>query len=429
MLSHAVGEPVARTGMPPSVDRFLAVRRDSERLAARLTPEDQVVQAMPDCSPVKWHLAHVTWFFESFVLVPHLPGYRPVHPQFAYLFNSYYVAAGARYPRPQRGLLTRPTVAEVGAYRQQVTEATIELLESADENRWRVLEALVETGINHEQQHQELLLMDILNLFSRNPLRPAFAPFQPAASEAGDALRWIGFDGGIHAVGHDGDGFAYDNEGPRHDVLLRPFRLAARPASNGEWLAFVEDGGYRRPELWLSDGWATVEAEGWTAPLYWEPTGTGWAAMTLSGMQPIDPGAPVCHVSHYEADAFARWSGRRLPTEAEWEVASQACPLRGNFLGSGRLRPVAGRADDGKAIAQMFGDVWEWTSSPYGPYPGYRPPAGAIGEYNGKFMANQMVLRGGCCVTPDGHIRRSYRNFFYPHQRWAFAGVRLAEDA
>lgn len=428
MLSHAIHEPDPRGGSRPLVDRFLAVREQSEQLASRLLPEDQVVQSMPDCSPAKWHLAHVTWFFETFLLVPHQPGYRPVHPQFAYLFNSYYVAAGNRYPRAQRGLLTRPTVADVGAYRRQVSAAMVDLLETADVARWRELAPLVETGINHEQQHQELLLMDILNLFSRNPLRPAFAPRQPAPPTAAVPCRWVAFDGGVRAIGHDGAGFAYDNESPRHDALLRPFRLASRPVSNGEWLDFVDDGGYQRPELWLSDGWATVEKEGWTAPLYWERTEAGWSSMTLSGLHPVDPSAPVCHVSHYEADAFARWCGRRLPTEAEWEIASLACPTDGNFLGSGLLRPVAGE-DDGRRPSQMFGDVWEWTGSPYGPYPGYRPPAGAIGEYNGKFMANQMVLRGGCCATPDGHIRRSYRNFFYPHQRWAFAGVRLAEDA
>lgn len=424
----ALHEPLAPASRQPLSDRFLATRRESERLAARLAPEDQVVQSMPDCSPAKWHLAHVTWFFETFLLIPHQPGYEPVHPAFAYLFNSYYVAAGARYPRPQRGLLTRPTVDEVASYRHQVTDAMLGLMDAADDRQWAVLEPLLETGINHEQQHQELLLMDILNLFSRNPLCPAYAPLQPAAAVASRPLEWIAFEGGIRRIGHDGTGFAYDNEGPRHDALLRPFRLAARPASNAEWIDFIEDGGYRRPELWLSDGWATAEAEGWEAPLYWERDGAGWQAMTLSGRMPVDPAAPVCHVSHYEADAFARWSGRRLPTEAEWEVASLGSSLQGNFLGSGLLRPVvSGR--HGPGPGQMFGDVWEWTASPYGPYPGYRPPAGAIGEYNGKFMANQMVLRGGCCVTPDGHVRHSYRNFFYPHQRWAFAGVRLAEDA
>lgn len=427
MLSYALQEPVGLADGEAIIHRFLATRRQSERLAQHLTAEDQVVQSMPDCSPTKWHLAHVTWFFETFVLVPHMPGYRPVHPQYAYLFNSYYVTAGERHPRPHRGLLSRPTVDEVAAYRQQVTEATADLLANADDGLRAELEPLIEIGINHEQQHQELMLMDILHLFSCNPLRPAFVPRSPGGDGAAGALRWIEHPGGIHEIGHDGDGFAYDNEEPRHEVLLRPFRLASRPVTSGEWLEFIEDGGYARPELWLSDGLATVVAEGWTAPLYWERTDTGWAEMTLAGMQPIDIDAPVCHVSFYEADAFARWSGRRLPTEAEWEVAARDLPVDGNFLDSGALRPVA-FGETGDAPGQMFGDVWEWTGSAYGPYPGYRPPAGTIGEYNGKFMANQIVLRGGCCVTPAGHARHTYRNFFYPHQRWAFGGLRLAED-
>ncbi len=406
-------------------ERFLAVRAQSEALAAPLAPEDQVVQSMPDCSPTKWHLAHVSWFFETFLLLPHLPAYEARHPQFAYLFNSYYVAAGERHPRFHRGLITRPTVAEVAAYRAQVTEAMLRLFE-VDAARWRVLAPLVEIGINHEEQHQELILMDILNLFSCNPLKPAYRPFQPGAVADAAPLEWIGFEGGIRTIGHDGAGFAYDNEGPRHDVLLRPFRLASRAVTDGEWIAFIEDGGYRRPELWLSDGYATVQQQGWTAPLYWEKGEEGWRAMTLSGERPVEPDAPVCHVSFYEADAFARWAGKRLPTEAEWEIAAGDAPPVGNTLGSGFLRP---RPAAGGPPAQMFGDVWEWTASPYAPYPGYRPVEGALGEYNGKFMCNQFVLRGGACVTPDGHVRATYRNFFYPHQRWPFAGLRLAEDA
>ena len=427
MHIHALRTPSESADGGALAARLLAVRRESERLAAGLTPEDQVVQSMPDCSPTKWHLAHVTWFFETFLLAPYLPGYRPLHPQYAYLFNSYYVTAGARYPRPHRGLLTRPTADEVAEYRRHVTDGLAELLGTADGALLAELEPLVEIGINHEQQHQELMLMDVLHLFSCNPLKPAFAPPLPTPARQASRFRWIEYGGGIHTIGHDGDGFAYDNEGPRHEVLLRPFRIASRPVSNGEWLEFVEDGGYQRPELWLSDGWATATEEGWSAPLYWERGEGGWTGMTLTGQQPIDPHAPVCHVSHYEADAYARWLGHRLPTEAEWEVAAQECPEVGNFLDSGLLRPVA--ADDGSAgPVQMFGDVWEWTGSAYGPYPGYRPPEGTIGEYNGKFMANQIVLRGGCCVTPAGHARRSYRNFFYPRQRWAFGGLRLAED-
>jgi ergothioneine biosynthesis protein EgtB len=420
----------APADLAPAADlvaRFARVRAQSQALAAPLADEDQVVQSMPDCSPTKWHLAHVSWFFETFLLLPHLPGYEVKDPQFGYLFNSYYEAAGARHPRFRRGLITRPTVAEVAAYRAHVTDAMNRLLEGADEARWRELAPLVEIGVNHEEQHQELILMDILNLFSCNPLKPAYRPSQRGAVDEAAPLAWSEFEGGIHAIGHEGHGFAYDNEGPRHEVLLRPFRLATRAVTNGEWLDFMEDDGYRRADLWLADGWATVQREGWTAPLYWEETDAGWEAMTLAGQRALDRDAPVCHVSFYEAEAFARWRGKRLPSEAEWEVAAGDARPVGNTLGSGLLRPRAAEAVQGRP-AQMFGDVWEWTSSPYGPYPGYRPPAGAIGEYNGKFMCNQMVLRGGACVTPDGHVRATYRNFFYPHQRWAFAGLRLAED-
>lgn len=408
--------------------RFHAVRRLTEDLARDLHPEDQTVQSMPDCSPTKWHLAHVSWFFETFLLVPHLPGYEPAHPQFAYLFNSYYEAAGARHARFARGLITRPTVTEVAGYRARVTEAMDALLSRADEGRMETLAPLVDIGINHEQQHQELILMDILNLFAANPLKPAYRPFRARPARAAEALAFFDYPGGIFEIGHAGDAFAYDNEGPRHGVLLRPFRLASRAVTNGEWRAFMDDGGYRRPELWLSDGWARVKASELTGPLYWEMGEGGWEAMTLSGQHPLDEVAPVVHVSFYEADAYARWAGKRLPTEAEWEVAARDRPLAGHFLDGGALRPLAAEAAaDGPE--QMFGDVWEWTASPYVAYPGYKPAAGAIGEYNGKFMSGQMVLRGGCCATPEGHVRPTYRNFFYPHQRWPFAGLRLAEDA
>jgi ergothioneine biosynthesis protein EgtB len=412
------------------IARFAETRALTEALAAELAPEDQVVQSMADCSPTNWHLAHVTWFFETFVLGPHLAGYTPVHPQFAYLFNSYYEAAGPRHPRVRRGLITRPTVAEVAGYRRQVSDAVTRLAAELDEAQWAEVAPLIVLGIHHEQQHQELILMDILNLFSCNPLHPVYRPAPPALMREASPLAWHDHDGGIAEIGHagSGSGFAYDNEAPRHEVLLRPFRLASRAVTNGEWLAFIEDGGYARPELWLSDGWATVQAEGWDAPLYWDDDGEGWQAMTLAGRRPVDPAAPVCHVSFYEADAYARWAGKRLPTEAEWEVVAADLPPGGNMLGSGLLRPAPAEPD-GEGPAQLFGDVWEWTASPYGPYPGYRLPAGAIGEYNGKFMVSQMVLRGGCCATPDGHVRATYRNFFYPHQRWAFSGLRLAEDA
>lgn len=408
--------------------RFQKVRALSEDLARDLHHEDQTVQSMPDASPTKWHLAHVSWFFETFVLVPHCPGYTVAHPQFAYLFNSYYEAAGARHARFARGLITRPTVDEVAAYRARVTDAMAELIASAGEAAFAAIAPLLEIGINHEQQHQELILMDILNLFAANPLRPAYRP--RASVPAGRAPDLIFFDypGGIFEIGQAGTGFAYDNEGPRHQVLLRPFRLASRAVTNGEWIAFMEDGGYGRPDLWLSDGWARVKAGDYSAPLYWEKTDAGWEAMTLCGQHPVDPAAPVVHVSYYEADAYARWAGRRLPTEAEWEVAACQVPVAGTFLEAGALRPLpAGPASSHPA--QLYGDVWEWTQSPYVAYPGYRPQPGALGEYNGKFMCSQMVLRGGCCATPDGHVRATYRNFFYPHQRWPFAGLRLAEDA
>lgn len=428
------------TRLPPAFDatgkslreaalaRFRKVRAQTEALAQDLHPEDQTVQSMPDCSPTKWHLAHVSWFFETFLLVPHLPGYAVAHRDFAFLFNSYYEAAGPRHARFARGLITRPTVAQVADYRRHVTAAMTDLLAGADAETFARLAPLVEIGINHEQQHQELILMDILNLFAANPLRPAYRPGDTAPAPEAPPPAFIDFPGGIFEIGHAGEGFAYDNEGPRHEVLLRPFRLASRAVTNGEWLAFMADGGYRRPDLWLADGWARVTAGEYEAPLYWEAHDGDWQAFTLAGLGPLDPAAPVVHVSYYEADAFARWAGRRLPTEAEWEVAARGLTVAGNFLDAGALRPLpAAMSDDGPA--QMFGDVWEWTQSPYVAYPGYRPAPGALGEYNGKFMSSQMVLRGGCCATPEGHARATYRNFFYPHQRWAFAGLRLAEDA
>ncbi|AWK87258.1 ergothioneine biosynthesis protein EgtB [Azospirillum thermophilum] len=413
--------------------RYSRVRAGTMALAEGLSAEDMTVQSMPDASPVKWHLAHTSWFFETFLLTPGLPGYRPFHPSFGYLFNSYYEAVGARHPRPMRGLLTRPGVAEVIAYRRHVDEAMAALLAQGREEP----AALVALGLAHEEQHQELIVMDLLHLLSLNPLAPAWKPMRrPAPCEA-DPGRWLSFDGGIRSIGWDGShhgshcggGFAFDNEGPRHEVLLRPFRLFSRPVTNGEWLAFIEAGGYGEPSLWLSDGWAAVQAQGWQAPAYWRRRDDGWTGFTPAGDLPFDPDAPVCHVSFYEADAFARWAGKRLPLEAEWEVAAEGLEPAGNTLGSGLLRPAAAPARRDGRPGQMFGDVWEWTASAYSPYPGFRPAAGAVGEYNGKFMANQMVLRGGCCATPDGHVRASYRNFFYPHQRWMFAGVRLAEDA
>ncbi|WP_312166274.1 ergothioneine biosynthesis protein EgtB [Phenylobacterium sp.] len=402
---------------------YRKVREASVALSAHLSAEDQGAQSMPDASPVKWHLAHTTWFFETFLLVPHLPGYRIFDPAFAYLFNSYYEALGPRQPRPQRGLLTRPSLAQVLAYRAHVDEAMGRLLAAAPE----AIAELVELGLAHEEQHQELILMDVLHLFAQSPLKPAYAPAPalPVGRDPGPAAE-IAFDGGLVEIGHAGEGFAFDNEGPRHKVYLEPYRLADRLVTNGEWLAFIADGGYRRPELWLSEGWARVQAEGWEAPLYWERGERGWLAMTLQGRRAIAPHAPVTHVSFYEADAYATWAGARLPTEAEWEHAAQDLPTSGNMREQLQYGPAAARSTPG--LRQMFGDVWEWTRSAYSPYPGFHPAAGAVGEYNGKFMIGQMVLRGGCCATPAGHVRASYRNFFYPHQRWMFSGVRLAWD-
>lgn len=405
--------------------RFQSTRALSHRLAEPLSEEDQVVQAMDDASPTKWHLAHTTWFFEELILKPHLSGYREFDPEFGYCFNSYYESVGERHPRPLRGLLTRPDNAQVRAYREHVNEAMSRFLQSgsAPENAL----ALCELGINHEQQHQELLLTDILNLFAANPLRPAYREESPAQAGASPELKWHSFDGGIYQVGHEGRGFAYDNEMPRHDELIRPFKLAHRPVTNGEWLEFMADGGYSTPTLWLSDGWSIVQDQGWQAPLYWEMRDGAWHQMTLAGPKSVDPARPVCHISFYEAQAFAEWAGKRLPTEFEWEVASAALPEHGNTLGAELSRPAPAVTDSG-SLTQMFGDVWEWTASAYGPYPGFRAAPGAVGEYNGKFMCNQYVLKGGSIATPDGHIRRTYRNFFYPHQRWQFKGVRLAED-
>ncbi|WP_083567350.1 ergothioneine biosynthesis protein EgtB [Hyphomicrobium sp. CS1GBMeth3] len=424
----------APTPADDPASRLFATRKLSLELIRPLSAEDMTVQAMPDASPTKWHLAHVTWFFETFVLKPHLPGYRLFDETFNYCFNSYYESQGERHPRPARGLLTRPSAGRVLDYRAHVDEELERLVRCGLEPDGEPAR-LVEIGINHEQQHQELLLTDILALFAANPLRPAYRPrsrtadIGTAGSRSSDEVAWIDHPGGVFEVGHDGRGFAWDNEAPRHEVLVQPFRNADRLVTNGEWLAFMADGGYRTASLWLADGWATVSREGWQSPLYWENRDGDWHMMTLEGLMPVEPEAPVCHVSYFEADAFARWAGQRLPTEFEWEIAAFGLAVTGNTLGTHALRsrPAARSVPD--APRQMFGDVWEWTQSAYLPYPGYRPPEGAIGEYNGKFMVSQQVLRGACCVTPDGHSRATYRNFFYPHQRWQFAGVRLAAEA
>lgn len=428
--SNVAAEGIARDTSHPIVERLRATRRLSIELARPLTPEDMTVQVMDDASPTKWHLAHATWFFETFVLQPFDSGYRVFDPQLAYCFNSYYESAGPRHPRPQRGILTRPSSGRVLAYRTHVDAALERLLERTAADEQGEIERLLELGINHEQQHQELMLTDILALFAANPLRPAYCEKAPLPSSgAAEPMQWITHSGGIRQIGCDGDGFAWDNEAPRHNVLLQPFRIADRLVSNGEWLEFVADGGYREPLLWLSDGWASVCKEGWQAPLYWERGDDCWLEMTLHGLRPVELAAPVVHVSYFEADAFARWAGKRLPTEAEWEVAAAAAGSEGNTLGAGALRPLPAIAGRRGELRQMLGDAWQWTASAYLPYPGYRAPAGGLGEYNAKFMCGQHVLRGASCVTPDGHSRTSYRNFFYPHQRWQFSGVRLAAEA
>jgi ergothioneine biosynthesis protein EgtB len=408
---------------------FARVRGFTEALCEGLATEDFVVQSMPDVSPTKWHLAHTSWFFETFVVRPHLPEYREIDPQYAFLFNSYYVHAGERHCRAQRGYISRPTVAEVFAYRRHVDGAMEQLLSGAGEELMAKLGPLVTIGLHHEQQHQELMLTDIKHVFSVNPLRPAYRPAPEEGRREAAPLRWVEFPGGLHRVGHAGDGFSYDNEGPRHQQYLQPYRLASRLVTSGEYLEFMDDGGYRRPELWLSLGWATAQENGWSEPFYWERRDDRWWSYTLAGMREVDPAEPVCHLSYFEADAYARWAGARLPTEAEWEVAASALPVRGNLVESGRHHPVPAEEQPGaEELLQMYGDVWEWTQSPYTAYPGYRPPEGALGEYNGKFMCNQFVLRGGSCATSVTHVRPTYRNFFPPDATWQFTGLRLAGD-
>jgi ergothioneine biosynthesis protein EgtB len=406
--------------------RYRAVRTATVSLAMPLSDADATVQSMPDASPAKWHLAHTTWFFESMVLTPDASNYKSFDERFNFLFNSYYESVGARHPRPLRGLLTRPSLAEILAYREYVDAAIVHLLQTAPTER--VLK-VIELGCHHEQQHQELLLTDLLHLFALNPLHPVYKESEPLPVEVIDGSQTFrSFPGGLLEIGHRGESFAFDCEGPRHAEQLEPYRLCDRLVTNGQWADFIADGGYRNPLLWLSDGWAAVRSEAWSAPLYWEARDSEFWSMTLRGAQPVDPHAPVTHVSYFEADAFATWAGRRLPTEAEWEVAVSGLPIAGNFVNSGRLRPRPAAAPTGE-LRQMFGDVWEWTRSAFTPYPRFRPMAGALGEYNGKFMSGQFVLRGGSCVTPEDHVRPTYRNFFAPHARWQFSGLRLAEDA
>lgn len=408
---------------PDIAGQYAAVRAGSERLCAHLPPDDFGLQAMPGTSPLKWHLAHVSWFFETFILKPFVPGYHPHDPAFEALFNSYYNGVGRPFPRPQRHLLSRPTLQDVYAYRRHVDEAMHALLEAGTDAE--VLRR-TELGLHHEMQHQELMLTDLKYNLAINPLYPAYREALPDPVDPAP-LAYVDFEGGLVEIGDRGEAFRFDNEQPRHRHWLEPYALASRPVTNGEYLAFVEDGAYREPMLWLSDGWAAVRQGEWAHPLYWRHCDGAWYEYTLHGLVALDPGAPAVHLSYYEADAYARWAGARLPTEQEWEHAADSRPVAGQFCRpGGRLHPDAGVDQDG--LHGLYGGVWEWTASSYSPYPGYRPASGAIGEYNGKFMCNQQVLRGGSCVTPVGHVRASYRNFFYPPDRWQFSGLRLARD-
>jgi ergothioneine biosynthesis protein EgtB len=404
--------------------RYDTVRALSRAIAAPLSDADATIQPSPEASPAKWHLAHSSWFFETFVLRDHVAGYALYDDSFSYLFNSYYEGEGERHPRERRGMLSRPSLDAILAWRGHVDAAMARALPLLPPEAL----ALVELGLNHEQQHQELMLTDILAAFAENPIYPAVWPASTAPSPPPAPIGTVRFPGGVVEIGHDADGFAFDSETPRHRVLLRPFELADRLVTNGEWLRFIDEEGYAGPGPWTADGWAWVQANAVRAPLYWRRSGGEWLTFGLDGLQPLVPAEPVCHVSWYEADAFARWAGARLPTEAEWEAASFGLsPASGNQLdAAGPVRPRAAPAGGG--LKQMFGDAWEWTASPFTPYPGFKAAAGTVGEYNGKFMANQFVLRGGSCATPRGHLRASYRNFFYPHQRWQFCGLRLARD-
>jgi ergothioneine biosynthesis protein EgtB len=410
--------------------RFREVRNFTARLAGNLAPEDCVVQSMPDVSPTKWHLAHTTWFFETFILKKWVPGYHDAVPEYAYLFNSYYNAAGAMHRRDLRGLISRPTVEEAKNYRVSIDSDIDDLVSNADEKLFREIEPILTLGIHHEQQHQELLITDIKHVFAQNPLYPVFQRREIGGDKIDiDPLKFVEFDEATVEIGHDGDGFSYDNEGPRHRALVLPFSLADRLVTNREYLEFMADNGYSRPELWLSLGWITVNEQNWRAPLYWIERDGEWWNFTLSGLRKIDPNEPVTHLSYFEADAYANWAGARLPTEFEWERTAAKIDIDGNFVETERFHPAPlHRSPRDGELTQMFGDVWEWTRSAYSPYPGYRAGPGALGEYNGKFMCNQYVLRGGSCATSRTHIRKTYRNFFQPDKRWQFTGIRLARD-
>jgi ergothioneine biosynthesis protein EgtB len=409
------------------IRKYQKVRNFSFELCKSLVTEDYVVQSMPDVSPTKWHLAHTSWFFEAFILSKADPDYVSLHPQYNFLFNSYYVLVGERWTRAMRGLLSRPTVNEVYKYRDYVDKKMVEFLEHSTEEIYGNFASVAEIGIHHEQQHQELILTDIKHVFSINPLTPVYFDREVKIDLNTPKQNWLPFNGGVYEIGFDGKDFSYDNEGPKHKEYVESFLLSTRLITNGEYLNFMEDNGYRRPELWLSDGYAAAENEKWNAPLYWKKENSKWYNFTLNGKQIVNPVEPVCHVSYYEADAYARWTGSRLPTEAEWEIAAQDISIEGNFADNKNFHPVLLEKSNGK-LQQMFGDVWEWTRSSYSPYPGYKTLPGALGEYNGKFMSNQMILRGGSCATSLSHIRKTYRNFFPPNARWQFMGIRLAKD-
>ena len=423
-LNSAVIEKIDRDAL---LNKFNVVRKQSEKLCSSLETEDYVIQSMPDASPTKWHLAHVSWFFEAFILSKADEGYKSLHPQYNYLFNSYYVQVGERWTRNMRGLLARPTVKDVLIYRNYVDKMMTDFITISDEKKLKQFYSIIETGLHHEQQHQELMITDLKHVFSLNPLNPVFKSREIEFDKVVPNFSLIKFDGGIYEIGHDHHGFSYDNERPRHKVLLDDFQITNRLVTNAEYSKFIEDGGYKDAKHWFSDGFAIVEKENWQAPLYWRMIDGQWWQFTLNGLRKVNPAEPVCHVSFYEADAFARWAGYRLPAEFEWEIVSRYMKIKGNFLEDENFHPVP-LTENTSQVNQLFGDVWEWTSSAYLGYPGYKPLAGALGEYNGKFMSGQMVLRGGSCATPVSHIRNTYRNFFPPNARWQFSGIRIAKD-
>ena len=427
-IEHMLVDGEARLSRKHLIKRFKAVRDFTVHLTKPLEIEDFVVQAMENTSPTKWHLAHVSWFFETFVLKEAFGDYESHHPQYAYIFNSYYLQTGRPHARSKRGFLSRPSVRKVFEYREYINDEILSFLEDATDDQLSKFGPVVEVGIHHEQQHQELMLTDLKYLFGQNPLHPVYndrnLPEEEASAEV-EEIEWVPFGEGVYWIGNGNQEFTYDNEHPRHRRFLEAYELSDRLITNGEFISFIEDSGYQRSELWLDEGWATIQKENWNAPLYWQKKDGEWHYFTLSGLRKVNPAEPVTHISYYEADAFARWTGNRLPTEAEWEVAAGDLPYKGNFVESGYYHPSPLQYES-QGMKQMFGDVWEWTSSSYDPYPGYRPLPGALGEYNGKFMCSQYVLRGGSCATSESHIRQTYRNFFYPDARWQFNGIRLA---